>query len=273
MLAVFAAIFLVMGVMIYFITLSLRIVTENASKKVNAYFLSKLQEYDADFKEKLKELEQLQQEKEELQQEIRILKMDQSQMQPSRFYKPRPVIRDSYIPIARYIDNGFFEDYKLAKTLLVMDKEEIIRTIMQKFPYTGNMKRYQTAKDILEKLNFQAVYDLCSIPPKEQLLILNEELKEEQAELFEEYAKAVELNHVNEFKILGFCSWLKEVMNEESPMLIAYVGDVKEDYSYISPYVDCQYDRNVCEGIRIVYQKRLYDYSIYESRRKNEHVY
>ena len=273
MLAVFAAIFLVMGVMIYFITLSLRIVTENASKKVNAYFLSKLQEYDDDFEEKLDELAQLQEEKEKLQQEIRILKMDYSAMQPSRFYKPRPVIRDSFIPIARYIDNGFFEDYKLAKTLLVMDKEDIIRTIMEKFPYEGDMNRYEMAKRILEKLNFDAVYDLCSISEKDQLKLLDEELSDEEEGLFEEYAKEVNLDNARDFKILDFISWLKEIVNEESPILVAYVGDEAEDYSYISPFVSCQFDRNVCEGIRIVYQKRLYDYSIYESRRKNEYVY
>jgi len=204
MLAVFAAIFLVMGVMIYFITLSLRIVTENASKKVNAYFLSKLQEYDDDFEEKLDELAQLQEEKEKLQQEIRILKMDHSMMQPSRFYKPRPVIRDSFIPIARYIDNGFFEDYKLAKTLLVMDKEDIIRTIMEKFPYGGNMDRYKSAQNILDKLNFEAIYDLCSISEENQLKVLGEELNDDEEGLFEEYAKEINLDAVEDFKILDF---------------------------------------------------------------------
>jgi len=273
MFAVFAAIFLVMGVMIYFITLSLRIVTENASKKVNSYFLSKLQEYDADFEDKLEELEQLQEEKENLQQEIKILKMDHSAMQPSRFYKPRPVIRDSYIPLARYIDNGFFEDYKLAKTLLVMDKAQIIRDILEKFPYTGDKIRYQLAHGILERFNFEAVYDMCTISRKEQLLLLNEELTDKEMVLFEEYAKEVNLTDVNDFNMFGFRSWLSEVVYLESPMLVAYLGDPDEDYSYVSPYVDCQYDKNVCEGIRIVYQKRLYDYSIYESRRKNEHVY
>ena len=273
MLAVFAAIFLVMGVMIYFITLSLRIVTENASKKVNAYFVSKLQEYDDSFEEKLDELAQLQEEKEKLQQEIKILKMDHNMMQTSRFYKPRPVIRDSFIPIARYIDNGFFEDYKLAKTLLVMDKENIIRTIMEKFPYSGDMKRYETAQSLLDKLNFEAIYDLCSISEEEQLKILDEEMSDEEADLFEEYGKETNLTEIKDFKILSFLSWLKEIVNEESPMLVAYVGDEAEDYSHISPYVICQFDKNVCEGIRIVYQKRLYDYSIYESRRKNEYVY
>ena len=41
-----------------------------------------------------------------------VLKMDYNAMQVSRFYKPRPVIRDAYIPVSHYIDNGFFSDYK-----------------------------------------------------------------------------------------------------------------------------------------------------------------
>ncbi len=273
MLAVFAAIFLVMGVMIYFIALSLRIVTENASKKVNAYFLSKLQGFDEDFAEKLDELAQLQEEKETLKQEIRILKMDHRNMQPSRFYKPRPVIRDSYIPIAHYIDNGFFEDYKLAKTLLTMDKEGIIRTIMEKFPYSGDMERYNLAQGILDKLNFEAVYDLCSLSEQSQLELLDEVLTPEELKMFEEYGEYARLDAVEDFNLLDFTSWLEQVINEESPILMVYVGDPEEDYSHISPYVKCQFDKNVCEGIRVVYQKRLYDYSIYESRRKNEYVY
>ena len=129
------------------------------------------------------------------------------------------------------------------------------------------------AQNIWDKLNFEAIYDLCSISEENQLIVLGEELNDDEEGLFEEYAKEINLDAVEDFKILDFLSWLKEVVNEESPMLVAYVGDESEDYSYISPYVICQFDRNVCEGIRIVYQKRLYDYSIYESRRKNEHVY
>lgn len=271
MVAVFIAIFLVMGVMIYFIAISLRIVIENATKKVNAYFLSKLSEYDEDFEKKIDEMEALEEQKEGLRQEIRILEMDHNSLEASRFYRPRPVMRDTYIPIARYIDNGFFEDYKLAKNLLVMDKAQIIRDIMDKFPYSGDLERYHTANGILEKLNFEAIYDLSSLAETTQLEVLEEALEKPEELLLKEFIDMSE--GMEQFDLLGFLSWLKQVVHKESPLLMAFVGDKDEDYSYVADNVVCELDKNVCEGIRIIYQNKLYDYSIYESRRKNERIY
>jgi hypothetical protein len=271
MTAVFISIFLVMGVMIYFIIISLRLVIENATKKVNAYFLSKLSEYDDDFQKKIDEIQNLEFSKEELKQEIRMLQMDHNSLGTSRFYRPRPVERDIFIPTARYIDNVFFEDYKLVKNLLIIDKEEIIRTILDKFPYAGDKKRYNAAKSILQTLNFEAVYDLSSLPEETQLKLLDEELKREEKKLLKEYLEP--LLEAKEFNLLGFLNWINEVITKESPILMAYLGEKDEDYSYIADNVICQFDSNVCEGIRIVYQNRLYDYSVYESRRRNEYIY
>lgn len=271
MIAVFIAIFLVMGVMIYFIAVSLMLVVENSTKRVNAYFLSKLGEYDEDFEKKIVEMEDLEDQRESLKQEIRILQMDHKALETSRFYRPRPVMRDTYIPIARYIDNGFFEDYKKAKTLLVMDKAEIIRNIMEKFPYTGDLKKYKTANKILEKLNFQAVYDLSSLPESTQLEVLDEALTKTEKLLLKEYMDEKENNDC--FDLLDFLSWTEQVVNKESPQLLAAIGEKDEDYSDVAENVVCRFDQNVCEGIRIIYQNKLYDYSIYESRRKNERIY
>lgn len=271
MLAVFIAIFLIMAVMIYFITASLRIVTENANKKVNAYFLSKLGEYDKDFKEKMNKLEELRESREEVEQEIKILKLDYNALNVSRFYKPRPVINDTYIPVAHYIDNEFFSDYKKAKRLLVMDKAQIIRTVLEKYPYEGNIKRYNSANSIKKKLNYEAMYDLCTLPKMEQLRVLSDALEKSEVDLLEEYIKT--LLDPTTFDVIGFIDWIRFVVNEESPMLTAYLGEEDEDYSDVADNVQCLYDKNVCEGIRIIYQGRLFDYSIYESRKKNERVY
>ncbi len=271
MTAVFIAIFVIMGVMIYFITASLRIVTENASKKVNVYFLSKLREYDKDFKEKMNRLEELKESKEEVEQEIKVLKMDYNAMQVSRFYKPRPVIREAYIPVSHYIDNGFFSDYKTAKNLLVMDKRQIIRTVLERFPYEGDLKRYDAARSILDKLNFSAVYDLCTLDKVGQLRTLDETLSKPEHALFEEFCQPCDT--AEDFEVLDFVSWLRQIVSIESPILTAYLGEQGENYDDVADNVVCQFDKNVCEGIRIVYQGRLYDYSIYESRKKNEHIY
>lgn len=269
--AVFIAIFLVMAVMIYFITVALRIVAENASKKVNTYFLGKLEDFDKDFDEKLKKLEELRLEKMDMEESIRILEMDHITLEASRFYQPRPIIRDNFIPIAHYIDNNFFEDYKKVKKLLEMDKAEIIRTIMEKFPYVGDFQRFTVAQSMLNALNDEALYDLCSFTSREQLRFLNEELKGDANKLLEEFVQP--LTDAEDFDCLELYNWLKQIVREESPYLMAYLGEEEEDYSHVSPYVICQYDKNVCEGIRVIYQNKLYDYSVYESRKKNERIY
>jgi|P1105metagenome_2_1110788.scaffolds.fasta_scaffold00038_62 hypothetical protein len=271
MIAVFIAIFVIMAVMIYFVTASLRIVTENASKKVNVYFLSKLKEFDSDFKKKMNELEELKESKEEVEQRIKILKQDYNAMQVSRFYKPRPVIRDAYIPVSHYIDNGFFADYKTAKNLLVMDKSSIIKTVLEKFPYHGNLERYNAAKSILELLNFNAIYDLCTLEKTEQLKVLYDSLKKKEKALLGEFIEP--MDEIEEFDILDFISWLKQTVSIQTPELKAYLGEEDENYDNVADNVVCMFDKNVCEGIRIVYQGRLYDYSIYKSRKKNEHIY
>ena len=266
MIAVFIAVFLILAVMIYFITVSLRIVSENASKKVNAYFLSKLGEYDDDFKEKMNTLEKLKEARNDLEQQIKLLEADHNSLEVSRFYKPRPIIRDTYIPVAHYIDSGFFEDYKKAKTLLVMDKAQIIRDIMAKFPYEGNLERYKLAEQMINELNPQAMYELCTLPVLDQLKVLRESFSEDMLLILNEFIEP--LYSDSEFDILKFKAFLKLIEKQESPYLYARIGAEDEDYSDVHPYVKCEFDANICEGIRIEYQGRLYDYSIYESRKR-----
>lgn len=269
--AVFIAIFIVMGILIYFIAVSLRIVVESAGRKVNAYFLSKLSVYDEDFGEKLEEVQRLEQRSDELRECLDELRSERGTLESSRFYKPRPLMRDTYIPVARYIDNSFFEDYKMTKKLLDIDKEEIIRGILENFPYTGDIERYRTAEQIIEELNTEALYDLISLMRSSQIRCLKESFSEPEWNLFREYFYA--LPEEGAFDMMEFLNWLKQIIRKESPYLTAYVGEKDEDYSYISPYVICGFDKNVCEGIRIIYQNKLYDYSIYESRKKNERIY
>ena len=78
---------------------------------------------------------------------------------------------------------------------------------------------------------------------------------------------------IEEFDILDFISWLKQTVSIQTPELKAYLGEEDENYDNVADNVVCMFDKNVCEGIRIVYQGRLYDYSIYKSRKKNEHIY
>lgn len=277
MIAMFLAVFLVLGVMLYFIVISLRIVVENVTKKVNAYFLSKLKDFDDDFNDKIREIEKIETYRENLKKEIHVLEMDQHNLQASKFFQPRPLIRDISIPLARYIDNDFFTDYKKAKRLLTMDKGQIIKNVLERSPYSGDAKRFDAANNIKKKLNFDAVYDLCTLYQTDQLLFLDEVFDEYEQSILVEYLQTVEDIEATQgernFNILHFLNWIEQIINAESPVLVAYLGDHDEDYSNVAPNVECKYDDNICEGVKIVYQNMLYNFSIYEARKKNEKIY
>lgn len=254
--------------MIYFMTVCIQIVVEHSTKKVNTYFANKLNEFDEDFANKIDKLNELEEKKVKLTQDIKALNADKTNLKTSRFYKPRPIIRDIYIPTARYIDNEFFEDYKMAKNLLVMDKDDIIRTVMSKFPYTGDIDRYNLAKGISDKLNFEATYDLSTLEAKDQLLGLDEILEESEITMLKEYIET--LTEWNEFDILGFGKFVSKICADESPVLLAYTGEMGLDFTHIDSNIQAMYDDNICEGIRIIYQHHVYDYSIYQSRKRSE---
>lgn len=263
MTSIFVAVSAVMILLILFIAVAIRVVAENADKRIDNYFLSKLEEYDNEFKEKINTMEELEAQKKKLEEEIDNLKFEQNSLETPKFYRPRPVIRDTYIPIAHYIDSGFFNDYKIAKQMLNLNFERIIRGVLERNPYTGNIERYNTAMEIREILNYMAVYDMVTMPGKDQMQVFLQGLAGSQMAMLLDYIKTLDLDN-GVFDILEFIKWLEKVIRNESPILAAYFAEPK-DFSYISPYVKCYVDKNVCDGVRIIYQGRLHDYSIYET--------
>lgn len=264
---IFVAVVIVLAVLIYFMFVMLRSVISQASRRVNEYFVKNLEDYDERYREKLTDINKMYTEHEELSRELRSMKNKMVSYKTSPFYAPRPLGRDIYIPTARYIDNDFFEEYKIAKDkLLSIDKQEVIDNVIAKVPFTGDMERYDTACGILEKLNFDAVYDLCSSQKEEQLQILRECLSGAEQKLLLEYV--TEMQEMEEFDILQFLDYVKKVRTDNDPHVFVNVGINEEDYSDSVRNIVCSIDTNICEGLKIVYQNKIYDYSIYKTRRK-----
>ncbi len=263
----FIAVLIVMVVMLYFMAVTLRAVVENTNRKVNGYFLRKLKDFDGDFEEKVTEMEQLTEEKERLEREVKSLKADMISFKTSPFYAPRPLARSIYIPVARYIDDDFFEEYKSAKDMLKMDKAGIIKTIIEKVPYSGDAKEYKMVCKILEKLNFDAIFEMSSLQSMEQLKILNETFTKTEQKYLVDYIMN-ELDEPEKFNCLDFISYVKIRKKLHDPHLYVRTGEQGEDFTYVNGNVVSQYDDNVCEGVKIIYQNRVYDYSIYKSRKK-----
>ena len=264
---IFIAVIVVLLVLIYFMTVMLRSVVSESNQKVNGYFLKNLEMYDTRYKDKVNSLRKLEVEYEDVSRELRNMKNEMISYKTSPFYAPRPVPRDIFIPTARYIDNDFFEEYKIAKDkLMSIDKQDVIDNVIEKVPFTGNITIYNTVQGIMEKLNFDAIYDLCSSTKEDQYRIIVESLDEEEQKLLSEYTQNME--DIEEFDVLGFTDFLKHIAWKNDPHVFVSVAENEADYSNPDRNIVCLVDQNICEGLKIVYQNKVYDYSIYKSRRK-----
>lgn len=264
---IFIAVLVVLIVLIYFMIVMLRSVASEAGHKVDEYFIKNLEEFDSDYQEKFKKMNAMHAEEEKLQRQIKTLKNEMISFKTSPFYAPRPLARDVFIPIARYIDNDFFESYKIAKDKLQsIDKQEVIDNVIKKVNYTGDPVIYKACCGINEKLNFNALYDLCGISGAEQLDVLEECFDENENALLSKFSS--KLVERSDFEVLKFVDYIKRVKQQHDPHVFVYVGINEEDYSNPERLIVCSEDSNICEGIKIVYQHNVYDYSIYKSRRK-----
>ena len=264
---IFIAVIVVLLVLIYFMTVMLRSVVSESNQKVNGYFLKNLEMYDTRYKDKVNSLRKLEVEYEDVSRELRNMKNEMISYKTSPFYAPRPVPRDIFIPTARYIDNDFFEEYKIAKDkLMSIDKQDVIDNVIEKVPFTGNITIYNTVQGIMEKLNFDAIYDLCSSTKEDQYRIIVESLDEEEQKLLSEYTQ--NMDDIEEFDVLRFTDFLKHIAWRNDPHVFVSVAENEADYSNPDRNIVCLVDQNICEGLKIVYQNKVYDYSIYKSRRK-----
>lgn len=263
----YIAVIVVLLVLVYFMCVMLKSVISEANQRVDSYFLKNLEMYDKQYKDKMIAVNRMNVEHEELSRNIRNMRNELVAHKTSPFYAPRPIQRDIFIPIARYIDNDFFEEYKIAKDkLLSIDKQDVIDNVIEKVPFVGDMERYHTAQDILDKLDFEATYNLCSSMGEEQLQILNECFNASERQMLNEHLEMID--EFEEFDILKFIDYVKFVSTNNAPHLHVSVAENEEDYSDADRNIICKVDSNICEGLKIIYQNKIYDYSIYKSRRK-----
>ena len=263
----FVAVVIVLLVLIYFMVVVLRSIVSEVNQKVNGYFLKHLEEYDEQYSSKLTNIKEMNAKEEKLSRTLRSLEREMEAYRVSPFYVPRPVPRDIYIPTARYIDNDFFVEYKVAKDkLMSIDKQEVIYNVIEKVPYVGNLSRYQLACDIIKDLNFDVLYNLCSVPSTDQLEVLNETFTGDKKEVLEQFVNTLEVDEA--FDSMKFYDYVKNIRKIEDPHLYVSVAENEKDYTEEEKNIICSVDSNICEGIKIIFQNKIYDYSIYKTRRK-----
>lgn len=249
---------LAMNAVIFFI---LRTAVRTTEHQVREHFVRQLAVYDGEVEIKQKESQALDDELSLMKKEAADMKEIIDVLKSSPFYKPHKSEGEKLVPLAHYVDKKFFDSYRTAKDLMkVLDKRAIIERVQSHISYSGDLKRYRLVSSLLETLTFETVYELETVPSKEQLKVLDEVLSGEQHGLFLEYVK--ELSDPLSFRSSAFLDWLRTQQSQEDPNLYVYTGEKKEQLAGMGEQVKFCYDSNICEGLRLVYQNQVYDYSI-----------
>ena len=258
---VLAAVLLVMLAMNGLIFYILRTAVRTTEHQVREHFSRELTVFGDTVEEKQRRSMELDSQISDMKKEADDMKEIIDVLKSSPFYRPHKNKGEKLAPLAHYVDRKFFENYRTAKDLMaVLDKKAIVEEVQRQVSYHGDRARYAQLCDLIDTLNFDTVYQLETVPAEEQLQVLDETLKEEQHELFLEYVKGLEkpLN----FSVLSFLDWLRLQRSEEDPTLYVYTGEKQDNLDHMASDVKTCYDENICEGVRLVYQNQVYDYSI-----------
>lgn len=238
-------------------------------KQVKRCFVKEMEAYSGFLAEKREESRQIGEERDALQEEVRELEGVVLSLKTSPFYAPRPVARELFIPTARYIDNEFFDNHKRVTDMLRdMDYQEIVDKIADTHAYEGNLQDYQAACNLLSFLSMDMTYELCTVEPGTQLIVLRAALAGMGGmggDLLERYLETLG-NEEEDFDVLDFRTFVREIRVAQDPTM--YVRTGRETLEEIEDWegLEHQYDANISEGLKVIYQNRSYDFSIYRLR-------
>jgi len=148
------------------------------------------------------------------------------------------------------------EDYKLIKTLSKYTPEyalECTKKItgdqpLNKFDYKG----------LLDLLSFDTICDLNTLDPQTQEKLLQSYMPEDSRPILDEYLKENDCD----FNSIDFYGYLREMADIYNSGYIVINGNPNEDASALPEGSKLIYDHAICEGSKVVYGNREYDFSI-----------
>lgn len=235
-------------------------------KQVRRCFVKEMESYSGFLSEKREESRQIGEERDALQEEVRELEGVVLSLKTSPFYAPRPVARELFIPTARYIDSEFFDNHKRVTDMLRdMDYQEIVDKIADTYEYHGDIDDYEAACRVLSFLGMDMTYELCTVEPKTQLIVLRAALAGMDGGLLERFIGTLP-DGEEDFDVLDFRTYVREVRTAQDPTM--YVRTGREELEDLEEWegLEHQYDANISEGLKVIYQNRSYDFSIYRLR-------
>lgn len=248
--------FVVAIVVIVLLVIFMFFILKGTVKKINSqtklYFVDKLQEYDYLIDQKEEKLNQIN--KEIREKELKDASDNVSTKKKTYEFDYQII---DLLNKTQYQDKNIFELTKKIDEKFQIDYVALLKSFLGQISDDGT---YQFCIDFRRKFTSDLVYQLKVMNLEEQKKYLEEVLDKKEYLIYKIYLALDEKNA----SVDGFMDYLNELIDLNSPNVEVYVGSKSENYDYLSKYIKTIYSKDIYKGIRIIYRKRIYDYSLNE---------
>ncbi|MDR1028277.1 MAG: hypothetical protein LBL63_02530 [Clostridiales Family XIII bacterium] len=161
------------------------------------------------------------------------------------------------IAAADYKDPDFPADYREIREHFVCDKREKLKRILEELPVRREGAEVLAARRVLENIDAEDVFQLATLSGHEQFDILKNAFDEDQEKLLYSYARGRE-----SFEGFDFISWLRRFVDERGADVVVRTANPNDDLGVVDGRVRTEYDDALCEGMYVMANGKMYDYSI-----------
>lgn len=252
MFALFGIAILVIVVLVGFMFFILKGTVRKINSQTKLYFVDKLQEYDYLIDRKEEKLNNI---NEEIKKQEKLIVEGQESSRKNTYEFDYQII--DLFNKTKYQDKNIFELNRKIDETFNIDYIELLKKFLE---YVKDDGTYQFCVDLRNKFTSEVVYQLKIMNSDEQKKYLSEMLKEQEYNIYKLYLVMA----LKEASVDGFMEYLDELIDLNSPNIMVYVGSKYENYDYLSKYIKTVYSKEIYKGIRIIYRKRIYDYSLNE---------
>lgn len=252
MFALFGVAIVVIVGLVIFMFFILKGTVKKINSQTKLYFVDKLQEYDYLIDKKEEKLNLIN--KEIREKEIKE-KSDNVSFKKNTYEFDYQII--DLFNKTKYQDKNIFEINKKIDETFNIDYIALLKRFLENIKDDGT---YQFCLDLRNKFTSSVVYELKIMDEVSREGYLKKILNETEFLIYKMYL----VISCECYSVDGFMGYLNELVDLNSPCIMVYVGSKYENYDYLSKYIKTVYSKDIYKGIRIIYKKRIYDYSLNE---------
>ena len=252
MVIVFIIVCLIIAFLVSIMFLILKKTVGIVNSQTKSYFVNKLQGYDdliQDKENRLEEIDNLIKDKEK-----RINK-EKTEKNVNQGYAFDNNVID-LMNATRYQDNNIFELNKRIDENFVVNYEELIKDFLS---LCNDKNDYDFCVNLRGKFDSDTIYKLKGTLMENFEDELKKILNNKEYKVYEAFKLVTSDNSID-----NFVDYLDQLVDLNSPIIRILVGNKSENYDHLSEYIKTVYSDKIYRGIKIIYKRKVYDFSLSE---------